>query len=69
MPNHHIPRICLFGWLPQTRPFHGLRDDLSSLGVSDGEWHDKASDRVRWKVMWSQYSYTVINRNLNRPGL
>ena len=55
MPNHCIPRIYLFGWLPQTHLVHGprkrlidvLKDNLSSLGNSDGDWHEKSSDRVR----------------------
>ena len=62
MPNHHIPRICLFAWLPQARPFHGpkkrwrdmLKDDLTSLGISDGCWHEKFQDRSGWKDTWSQ---------------
>jgi len=62
MPSHRIPRICLFGWLPQTRPFHGpkkrwrdvLKDDLTALGIKDGCWHQKAQDRLRWMELWSQ---------------
>ena len=64
MSDHRIPRISLFAWLPQARPFYGpkkrwrdvLKDDLTSLGISDGCWHEKAQDRSRWKDTWSQCS-------------
>ena len=64
--------MCLFGWLPQTRPFHGpkkrwrdsLKDDLSSLEINDGEWHDKAQDRIDG-VKVPVTSWTV-NRQLDK---
>ena len=44
MAEYHLPRICLFGWLAQVRPFHGpkrrwrglVKSDLRSLGIGDG---------------------------------
>ena len=51
--------------MPQTCPFHApekrwrdiLKDDLSSLGINDGEWYDKVQDRICWRNRWSQLDY------------
>ena len=47
MPDYHLPMICLFGWLSHSHPFCGprrrwrdiIKDDLKSVGVSDGCWY------------------------------
>ena len=57
-----LPRICLFGWLAQVRPFHGpkrrwrdlVKSDLQSLEVSDGCWCALAQDRRRWRELCLQ---------------
>jgi len=62
MNDHRLPRVCLFGWLPQVRPFHGpkrrwrdvLKSDLRSLGISDGGWYDRARDREQWQQLYLQ---------------
>jgi len=41
-----------------------LRDDLSTLGISDGAWYDRAKDRSGVdSYMGSVY---LLNRNLNK---
>ena len=62
MAEHQLPRICLFGWLPQVCPFDGpkrrwkdvLKSDLQSLGISDGCWYDRARDRKQWQALYLQ---------------
>ena len=62
MSSDRLPRICLFGWLPQVRPFHGpkrrwrdiVKSDLQSLGISDGCWCDKARNRKQWQALCLQ---------------
>ena len=39
---------------------------MLSLGVCDGEWHDKTSDRLDGRKCG--VSIPVISRNINRPG-
>ncbi len=59
MPDHRLPKMCLFSWLPQTRPKGGPRrrwrdlakTDLKTVGLSDGSWYDKALDRKQWRDM------------------
>ena len=61
MPDHRLPKICLFSWLPQTRPQGGPRrrwrdlakKDLKAVGVSDGCWYGEAQDRKHWREVWS----------------
>ena len=62
MADHRLPRICLFGWLAQVRPFHGpkrrwrdlVKSDLHSLGISDGCWCTLANDRRQWQELCLQ---------------
>ena len=62
MPDHRLPKICLFSWLPQTRPPRGprrrwrdlLKRDLKDVGVADGCWYGEALDRKNWRGIWSQ---------------
>ena len=57
-----LPRICLFGWLAQVRPFHGpkrrwrdlVKSDLQSLEISDGCWCALAQDRRQWRELCLQ---------------
>ena len=61
MPDHRLPKICLFGWLPKTRPCRGprrrwrdvVKRDLKSVGMRDGEWYDDAQNRKKWREVWS----------------
>ena len=58
MPDNRIPRQLLLGYLPEKRPFEGVRmrwrarvsDDLRSVGivVSNAAWMDLAKDRKKW---------------------
>ena len=51
MPDHRIPKICLFSWLSQPRPRGGprlrwrdvIRKDLKVIGVSEDKWYDEVS--------------------------
>lgn len=62
MPDHRLPKICLFSWLPQTRPPGGprrrwrdlARIDLKAVGLNDDVWYDAALDRKHWREVWSQ---------------
>ena len=53
MPDQRLPKMCLFSWLPQTRPQGGprrrwrdlVKTDLKAVGVSDGCWYSEAQDR------------------------
>ncbi len=62
MPDHRQPKMCLFSWLPQTRPKGGPRrrwrdlakTDLKTVGLSDGPWYDKTLDRKQWRDMWKK---------------
>ena len=57
MPEHRIPKMALFGWLPKTRPPGGPRKrwrdqihkDLKVVGISESEWYDEATcSREGW---------------------
>ena len=57
MPEHCIPKMALFGWLPKTRPPGGpskrwrdqIRKDLKVVGISESEWYDEATcSREGW---------------------
>ena len=74
MAEYRLPRICLFGWLAQVRPFHGpkwrwrdlVKSDLQSLGIGDGCRCDQARDRRQWRelCLWcsdDQQDYTQVN--------
>ena len=74
MAEYRLPRICLFGWLAQVRPFHGpkrrwrdlVKSDLRSLGIGDGCWYDQARDRRQWRELClrcsdDQQDYTQVN--------
>ena len=55
MPDHHIPKICLFSWLPQPHPQGGprLRWRDKVIGVSKDRWYDEASvSSLRWKTAY-----------------
>ena len=62
MPDQSLPKICLFSWLPQTRPQGGprrrwrdlVKTDLKAVGVSDGCWYSEALDRKHWREVWGQ---------------
>ena len=56
-PEHCVPKMALFGWLPKTCPPGGphkqWRDqickDLKVVGISESEWYDEAtSSREGW---------------------
>ena len=56
MPNCRIPKMCLFGWLPKTRPPGGPRrrwrdvakKDLKAVKIDEDTWYDKALNRQEW---------------------
>ena len=58
MPNHRVPKISLFSWLPQTRPRGGPRrrwrdvihKDLKEMGVPENKWYEKViTSKARWQ--------------------
>ena len=61
MRDHRLPKICLFGWLPQTQPCGAPRSrwrdmakkDLKAVQVGD-DWYSVAQNRGKWRSAWSQ---------------
>ena len=61
MKDHRLPKICLFGWLPQTRSSGGPRrrwrdlakKDLKAVQVGK-DWYSVTQDRGKWRSAWSQ---------------
>ena len=60
MPDHCIPKVCLFSWLPQPHPCGGPRlrwRDLirKDLKVSEKQWYEVATtSRSRWRTTYSE---------------
>ena len=60
MPDDRLPKKCLFGWLPQTRPCGGprrrwrdvVKKDLKTVGLGD-KWYGDAQHRGKWRDAWS----------------
>ena len=60
MPEHRMPKMALFGWLPQPRPPGGpkkrwrdmIRQDLKALGISETEWYKHTSQRDCWRTIY-----------------
>ena len=61
MQDHRLPKMCLFRWLPQTRPCGGPRrrwrdiakKDLKSMQVGK-DWYSVTQDRGKWRSAWGQ---------------
>ena len=77
MPNHRMPKIALFGWLPQTRPPGGprkrwkdqIRKDLKSLGVSEAKWYEEANhSRDAWRAIYHEGLQASLNHYQQRQG-
>ena len=62
MPQHCLPKLCLFGWLPATRPLSGprrrwrdlVKSDMRVVGLGDEDWFSAAQDRDGWRGAWQQ---------------
>ena len=62
MPNQRIPKMALFGWLPEPRPPGGprkrwrdqIRQDLKAVGISEEDWFEEASHRAGWRAIYRQ---------------
>ena len=62
MPDHRIPKVCLFSWLPQPRPRGGprlrwrdlIRKDLKEIKVLEERWYQVATSRSRWKTTYTE---------------
>ena len=60
MPDHRMPKISLFGRLPQTRPPGGprkrwrdvIRRDLQAVCIPEEEWYKTALSRERWSTTY-----------------
>jgi len=60
MPDHRMPKMSLFGWLPQTRPPGGprkrwrdvIRRDLQAICIPEEEWYKTALSRERWSTTY-----------------
>ena len=58
MSDDRISKRILFGWLPQTRPDHGVKlkwcgkvkQDLKSFSISKS-WYHQGQDRCLWKQL------------------
>ena len=77
MSNHRMPKIALFGWLPQTRPPGGprkrwkdqIRKDLKLLGVSEAKWYDEANhSRDEWRAIYREGLQASLNHHQQRQG-
>ena len=61
MQDYRLPKQCLFGWLPKTRPSRGprrrwrdlVKKDLTAVKVGE-DWYNVAQDRNKWSATWSQ---------------
>ena len=59
MPDDRLPNWILFGWLPRTRPTHGVklrwrdkvRQDLRNFSINDCLWYRQAQDWDLWKQL------------------
>ena len=62
MQDHRLPKIGLFGWLPQARPCGGprrrwrdlVKRDMKAVGIGDGSWCSAVQYRGKWMETWSQ---------------
>ena len=62
MPNQRIPKMALFGWLPELRPHGGprkiwrdqIRQDLKAVGISEEDWYEEASHRTSLRAIYRQ---------------
>ena len=60
MPDHRMPKMSLFGWLPQTRPPGGprkrwrdvIRKDLQALGIPEERWYQATQSREEWCTLY-----------------
>ena len=67
MPEHRVPKLTLFSWLPEPRPRCGpkrrwrdvVRRDLKDIGVSEEKWFDEA---VRSRAGWRALCREGMNR-------
>ena len=58
MPNHRVPKVMLFGWLPQPRsrcvPQRRWREvverDLKAVEVGKHEWFEEVKSRMESPV-------------------
>jgi len=59
MSDQHLPKQLLFGWLPQSRPPHGVklrwrdkvRRDLKHFHIDEHGWYVVAQNRDDWNHM------------------
>ena len=59
MSDNRIPKLALFGWLPQPRPRCGprrrwrdvIRKDLKVIEIDEREWYTEATSRGGWKAV------------------
>ena len=66
MPDHRYPRICMFGWLPQTHPCggprkrwrDGVKKDMATTNIKEHSWHSDALERRKWKESYEQGLHT-----------
>ena len=61
MPDHRLPKVILFSWLPQPRPWCGprkrwrdvVRKVLKSVEVGEDEWYEEATRSITgWRVLY-----------------
>ena len=61
MADHRIPKLTLFGWLPESRPRGGprrrwrdlIRRDLKTIEVKEEEWYREATtSRAGWRATY-----------------
>ena len=71
MPNHRVPKISLFSWLPQTHPRGGprkrwrdvIRKDLKEMRVTENKWYEKATTS---KASWWHMCCTATSNEVDQ---
>ena len=69
MDDVRIPKRLLFGWLPRSRPAHGVklrwrdkvRQDLKRFCIAEAGWYCLAQDRTIWRDLCQQGLKKVQN--------
>ena len=78
MPDHRMPKITLFGWMPQPRPCCGpkrrwrdvLKKDMKDVRIEAEEWYELAQDRREWYRVYSEGAREQLEQHRKKdPGV
>ena len=72
MDNQRLPKILLFGRLPQSRPTHGTKmrwrdrisKDLVKFGLNQNAWYSVSQERSKWRGDCREGLADVTNKRL-----